>query len=1053
MSGKLRKALWVGLGACVLLVAAVPALLLGRLPQMARTELQRRLPFRVEIDKAYFSWPNKVTVKGVRLFRLSDDSAVGTIHRVETRWRLRELIAGRAAVGSLVLDGVGLTLREQDESLLQGSRELPDHPVRVSGLSLKVTRGQGAEQEEAWLDVDGVGFTLEPQASECLAVEGSGNSAVMGRFRVSGVLGGRLLDSRLTVSFPDVSLDPAVIRPFPPRAAAVWDRLNPSGKATLTAELAWPSSSAAALPEVDLTWRLAIRGASMRVPGLSDPITDVSAVVEGTAEDLAITEASGNYRTGLFTGRCHSVRAEGGMGFKLIGNVRDLEPTAELIGLLPSDARAALAELHLTSGRFDGDIEVRFPPVGPDVAPVPDFVRVALGVRGASMKPDWFPYRLDKVAGGFTVGPDEMVITSPLIGWHGNAAMTLSGTIGVGEGSTSDLVLDADDLPIDTELEAALAAMGEDVVDGWRRCSLQGGTLGILLTMKGSFRKGELDWAARLSFDNASYSFPEFPYALDGATGEVHLRPERMTFKNLTAWHGDAMIRLSGWLDLGAGRDGLSLAVRGTNVELDHALAAALAPAARATWDLFQPAGLADIQVTLSTPTREGCGPDVRIGAVLKNCSALAPVGAARVALGDIAGQLECFGDVFRVTGLTAKCLEGSLAAEGVLIRADELTKIEAELSATDFSVERLAALLPGEKAERLRLLDPGGKVSIRKLILDVIERPDEKPDVQYACTLDVRDGRLSVPMWEGNRGGEDGERLALSELNGWLRVRKDRGQMTLGSFELNKVRLMNGTLRGVVGKLRKTGPVFAFEEVRGEMYGGEVEGSFRCATDLRFFSAQVSAVGMDVARLCRETELTAERVWGDLRGAVQVLGERVAGGAGAPAWRLRGSGAVHVDRANLGRTPLVESLFDYKTFLLGEEPVVEEAKARFEINEKGLVMDKLVLTGPSGSTRGVGTMGYGLDTPVDLYFYRKAKGGLLPDLPLVDLVGRGLSVVLEQIQNRIVVMHVTGTLKEPKVSPVLLRDAGERVRRSIVFSIWEEERDQGGSSPWDLGE
>ena len=37
--------------------------------------------------------------------------------------------------------------------------------------------------------------------------------------------------------------------------------------------------------------------------------------------------------------------------------------------------------------------------------------------------------------------------------------------------------------------------------------------------------------------------------------------------------------------------------------------------------------------------------------------------------------------------------------------------------------------------------------------------------------------------------------------------------------------------------------------------------------------------------------------------------------------------------------------------------------------------------------------------------------------------------------------MHVTGTLKNPKVSGVVLKDAGEQVRRYIIFNLWEQQK------------
>ncbi len=1027
---------------------------LDRLPATAVAELERSLPFIAEVEAADFSWPGTVTLRNVTLSRKTDRSQIAAINRIECRSSLRELLAARLRIDSLLIDGVVLSLRESDKSVQGGhGGSLPDYPIQVRGLSAYIRKGEGAGAG-SWPSISGVAFTLEPQASGCLALEGSGDSAAMERFRITGVLGGSLLDSRISVTFPRVTLEPGVRSMLPEQATAAWAKLAPSGVASLSGELSWTSNSTGAGAQFGLKWRLSVNGAAFRPPGLLDPITDVSAVVEGTADDFTIVQAAGRYRSARLTGRGHSSRRTAALGARLIANVRDLEPTAEIVALFPKNARTAIEDLHIDGGKLDVDVELELTAAGDPRTNgqlSPDFVRANISFRDCSAKPRWFPYRLTRTTGTISIGPEEMIITSPITGWHGGGMIRFTGTVGlVDNGHGSDLVVEANDILVDKELNDAIAAVRGNVGSVWRRLSVQGGELDAVFTWNGLFgRSANARTTLRIAADGCSASFDALPYRVTGLTGQVDVHSDKVTIKDLTGWHGGATLRLSGWLDTRTDHDDLSIEIRGSNVALDTDLAAALDPEARKLWDAAEPAGVADLTVILSPPTIKGAGPDMRVNAMLKDCSARVPVADKWLPLTAITGHLESFGDVFRATALSARCLGGSLTANGLLIRSEQLTKIKGELTGSNFSIAELIPILPPETAEQVRRLDPSGKLDIRKLSLDVIKQQGQSPDLQYAATLSLHDARLSIPMSAGDdNGNKTASPLFLSEIAGTLNIENQRGHVTTGSFELDKVRVDKGTMSNVVGNFKRTGPMFAIEDIRGDMYGGHIEAAFKGATDLLFFSGHARAAGMDVARLCRETGLTDQPVWGELRGTTQFNAERVMHGAKDATWRLSGSGAVHIDRADLGSTPLLKSVLDYKTFLMGGQSVIESASLEFGIGFRKLTIDNLLLTGPTLRARGVGSVEYGKDSKLDMYFYRKAKGSLLPNIPVIDLLGRGLNWVVDRIQNQIVVVRVTGTLRDPVVSAALLKDIGETLRRSIVFGVWEEQKEETDTTP-----
>ncbi len=932
--GRGKKALLIGgviLAVIALLAVGGGTILLARLPEIAVRELEQTFPFAAELGSVTLSWSGKVTLEDITLRRNSDRSRVASVKRMVAQCSLRQILAARVGLESLLIEGVELSLREGDRDAFGAGLELPDYPIQVRGLAAEVRRADGADSK-ACLRLSDVAFTLKPQTTGCMAGEGSGNSTPMGgRVRVSGILGGDVLDSRLDICFPCVQLTPEVGRVLPRRAAAVWDELELSGTAALAAELSWPEAALDSIAELDL--------------------------------DLQVS------------------------------------------------------------------------------------------VRDASVRPEWFPYRLHKIRGAFSVGLDELVITRPLVGWHDGGSVKVTGRVALSDGGGqggSELVLEARGISVDEELQAAVAAAGEEAKKVWEDYNLEGGTLDASLTINGSFAPGgRREWAARVSVDGCSGSYRKFPYALTGLTGGVEVRPAKVFIRHLTGWHGDATVRVGGWVSTLPGRNELNVEIRGTRVRLDDDLASALGPRNRGAWDRFQPAGMADIDVVLSTPTRKDVNLDVRVDAALRNCSATVPIRNRRLALSDVTGRLEFFGDVCRISGLRARCLGGSATASGIAVETENFTKFKGELAADRLSADEVISLLPQSTARKLRLLGPAGEVSIRKLSIDVIRRRGQEPDIEYCCAGYLHDARVAIPVWPGGDDKDDAHpaSLELAEINGRFDFRNQRGQAPSGAFELDKLRVGDGTIRDVVGRIKKTGPVFTLEDIRGEIYGGQVVALFKGASDLRFFTCWMHAAGVDVARLGRETGLTNKQVRGDLRATIQLSGERIASKGKRPTWRLNGSGSIDIDRANLGRTTLVRSLLSYKAFFLGEEAVVKSAKVNFDINSKKCLVDELVLSGPLVRTRGVGWVSHGRDMKVDLYFYRKAKGSLLPELPIIDVLGKGLNWIVDQIQNRIVVVHVTGTLRRPEISPAVLKDLGAPVIRSIAAGLWQEEKEPQSTS------
>ena len=1053
--------------AAAIVVAMGVSHFLDRLPVTAAEALEKQLDYDVHVDAASVSWPGKITLENVTLRRRTGPERVASIGRVEAQCSLAELLAARIRVESLIIDGVDLRLNESDFKPREGpAPELPDHPIQVRRLNLVITKGQGPDARK-WLDFSDVGLTLEPQGAGCLALAGSGNSRALGRFRVDGILGGNLLDSRLNIVCPRVPLGAKLRGVLPPQATTVWDRIEPSGEAALGVELSWPSDPRDAPQAVDLRWQVSAQNASARIRPLPAPITKVSALIEGTAEELRVRDLTGWYRSALLSFQGTSLRRDGVPGFRLAGRIRDLEPNDDVVGLFSGYVKTAIDELNLGQGpdgaqvtdrgKVDVDVELRFTVPNdqpPDDWMVPHFLRATVCLRDCSATPDWFPYHLTKVTGAFNVGLDDLVITSPIVGWHGNGTLNITGTVDFNnKRGGSEITVEGHALAVDSPLGKAVQTGNARAYDAWKSCGIKNGTGTIDATLKlnGSLGpEGECDWDLQLALGGCTMTHPDFPYVLTGLTGRVHANPDQLRLTNIHASHGDTPVTLSGWIDGRPGSEKLNLTIRATDVKLDRDLKQACDAESRKLWDQLEPAGTVDLDVLLSTPTRAGQGPDLRITAAMKDCSGKLPIGDKWLPVSGITGTVESFGDVHRFTDASGKCLGGQAQnVAGVFINTKDIMKLKCEFTGDNFSVGDFVSKLPKETEDLLKPLSPSGKFTVRKCSVDVLQRPGQGVDLQYSYTADLRDVRLSIPGSDpepadakpGNAAG-----FPLSEINGRLQVENLRERVAIGSFALDTLRLLDGTLHNVAGRFRKTGPIFALEGVRGQMYGGEVEASFKGATDLSFFTGQARATGINVAKLCHETGLTRARVWGDLRAGLQLTGWRRAGRRRRPGWRLSGSGTIDIDRANLGETPLVQSILDVKSLLIDRSSVIESASVDFEIDSRKLWVNKILLSGAALSTRGVGWVKYASATELDLYFYRKAKGSLLPDIPFLDIIGKSLNWVVDKIQNQLVVVHVTGTFKNPVASTAVLKDLQDHLKQYILINVKEEEEEGDGT-------
>ena len=1015
------------------IIAIAVGLILPRLvvPPVVRAQLSKLFNNEVKIGSVKFSWAGSIRLAGITVSR-PDGSVAAQIDKARVKLSLIS-----RQIREVTAQDITLSLRPEDLRVerREGPHPALEFPIRLSNINATLE----LPGTPALVLSDGV-LLLRPKTGGAVEIEGSGAFAP-GRFSVSGVLGGRWLDNRLSFSVPAFNMSPETANLLPAKLASFWLEHQPRGKIALAADVAWAAARESSAPpdsldfllsQFEIDWRLNLDNASLFAPRLKEPLVDINAVVQGTNREFQLINGNALYRNIRLEASGYGRLDEKKLTVQIQGGARDIEPYDELIGLFPKRTSNVIRSLHM-SARADAAIEMALAVPLDGQTPELSFLKVDLNVRGASVQVKWFPYRVSNIIGNLSITQHDLTITNPLSGSHGSGTVQMSGTIRfTDKGAATNMRIDFSRITPDADLVHAIEAVEPGAAETSKRFEITRGTFGGSFTWRGDFAADEPDWAVVASLESITGKYLDLPYEISNLTGEFEINGQGISFKNLRGWHGNGQIEMNGLI----GGDRQSVEIHGRDIRLDEDLRAALPKESRETWELLQPAGLADMDVLLTTPVVPGVPNDMRLRVTLKDAALRIPIGESALPMRRISMRFEQEGDVVRITSMSGACLGGSIVGEGSLIRAGSNWKIEASITGENLLLSELVGALPPEKAARLERLDIDGRLDVNKLKLDLTRGTDGRVSVEYDAAVTLGNAHLEMPTVVPEGASKNEKPLRLSDINGRLTLRHSILTGTEGTLSFDRMRILNAMVTNIAGDIRSVGPTFSIPNFRGEIFGGRIDGAVEGARDLNYFHADAWVFGVDVARLTRELALTDERVWGDLRGDIHLNGRNVGGG-----WRLTGAGAANIDRANLGSTTLVKSLINYRAFFADvRDTTIEGVVLEFKVEPRQLIIDRLLLKGPLVSARGVGTVSTD-DLGIDLYFYRRQRKGLLPNLPLIDIVGRGMSWVVDKIQNQLVVVHLTGTLTEPVVRPAVLKDLNEQFRRFVLFNIWEEEK------------
>ncbi len=219
-----------------------------------------------------------------------------------------------------------------------------------------------------------------------------------------------------------------------------------------------------------------------------------------------------------------------------------------------------------------------------------------------------FPYPLENLKGNITVKPGIFTINK-LSSNHQSGCIELNGQVTEtnSERPQFNIIIDANDIPLDSRLMAALPARQRRFYEYF---SLDATTDVRIKVFPNQVGKRLVEYIASVNIQDASLTYEKFPLPLTGVTVDAVLTPDVTILRKFVGRNGNCEIQVSGkiWPDTDTKLDpAYCLSVEAKELELKQNWLDALPPQALKIVSNLQPTGTINAYATLSAKSREDC--------------------------------------------------------------------------------------------------------------------------------------------------------------------------------------------------------------------------------------------------------------------------------------------------------------------------------------------------------------------------------------------------------------------------------------------------------------
>ncbi len=821
-------------------------------------------------------------------------------------------------------------------------------------------------------------------------------------------------------------------------------QLAPAGPVNVSATL-WRKKVGQKL-QVKASARLC--GVSLRMPGCPIRVDRVEGGLVLANDALVLSRLTGRHGsaevvvTGTVSGDAERP------AYDVVVTARALPFTQEVHDALPVRYRK-LWQAFSPRGR--ADFEVRVHRGLGEKAKESRTLTIDLGGE-ASIEYARFPYRLERVEGRVEVGATGGKFRS-LKGWTGPMSCRLSGDV-VRSGGHYDVdvtIEEISNLPLDERLARALPGT---VRPAYRACGLSGfaDVPRAKLTRTGG---RPVAFTIPVALRDATITHQAFPFPISRAGGELTLTRGKAVIHHLVGAHGRAKVSISGKTLLEAGRQVLDLELDATELSLDAELRRSLPAAARRWWELLDPAGVADVVLTLRTtltppkPRTAKTRPSPPAGTSSRPAGR--PAYHLLVRPRDMRILYRHFPYLLRKVTGTVEIVPGKMTLTGVkaLAEGDAAVALDGEVLVAGGREHADLKVTTAPVAIDRRLLDalPGGLVGALRLVaggtaeLDLDElrvwraapaasrpagrgapasaparaaatRPARQLAWRSSGAITLRDAAMDLGFGGKRVTGTIRGRMGCA---GPPETLQASAGVTLSDFVVGSRRL--GKITAAVHKDARS-PTLDISDLTGQTFGGLVAGFAKVRlVEPRRYVLSLSVENISLKQFLDAGRKDARRgydVAGLLTGKLQMTAV-----PGDDASR-RASGELHITKAKLYRLPVLLGFLHVVFLTLPGESAFDSADVDYYLRGRTLVFREIHLGGPALSMLGAGTMD--MKTERLKLTFLTGPPRKLPRLAALSEFLEGLTIGLSTVR-------VTGTLNNPKTRSTPFRDVDKTLR------------------------
>lgn len=672
--------------------------------------------------------------------------------------------------------------------------------------------------------------------------------------------------------------------------------------------------------------------------------------------------------------------------------------------------------------------------------------------EGISARFEGFPYPLDGVTGNVRVdlyNDHDNSISVDLVGRGSDCSVRVRGSIQGEKASAVDLVIAADDVPVDHELLTALPPKSRKLARMFlpsrsRELGLSEPSLGRVqpagrANIKVFVRRarGQETFANRyvVTFHDTSVKYDLFPYPLEKVTGVLDIQPDHWECHDFHGSHKGGEI----WVDACsyresagassplAGASGLPecvrVTIRGKDILLDPEFEQALSPpevpgraALHKAWSMLALSGRLNFEsVVVDRPDQPQ---DIDVAVKIDGCSMKPDF--FRYAMSGVRADVRYKQGRVRVKDVRARhddCRLGLKEATIVLKPAGGFTAWFTDIHGDDLRPDKefLRALLPilRRGLEPLQLRNPL-RVVVALLTLDAPAMAGEPMKIWW-------DGGAYLNKQVFQAGVE------IADVDGviWCRGHHNGRQLegVRGHAVLERARILGQPFTGLQGRLYvapETPDILSLYDLKANLFGGFVGGEarFTFRSPLRY-EVKLDALNVQLEQFGKHNKLGPDaQLQGPAGAALHLTGE------GTDLSGLRGNGRIEVAHGKMYRLPLLLDLLKAFGLRLPDRTAFEEARMIFGIEGPQMRVHGLDLIGNAISLRGQGTLN--LDgSNLNLDF--SADWGRVP-----QLLPRPVTDLSQAVSDQLFKIKLRGKINSPRFEKELVPGVVEPIKKVL---------------------